>query len=224
MQVGSLSSVSSKDQIAAERQRRVDKETKRYHEAIEGKLTTKEQDRQVFLKTYRDSKGLPKNAKTEMQAMTSPEWKAWQARTDRTERPPSASGKALAERTKQRTMRDAEKTYEKKMAAIEKDWERLEDNKTKKVSWYNFKANRTITNDEMLELRQDAEDELISAKEQADESYLAQLDALGFTPGQPVDYSEQVAGSEFKEGDILINPKTGEKVVGRGGKWVPVPK
>ena len=218
MQIGSQSSVSAKDQIAAERQRRVDKETKRHHEAIEGKPTTKERDFQTFYKAYRESKRLPRNAKIEMQARQE---FAKLRRTDRTEKPPSASGKALAERTKQRAMRSAEKEYEKKIATLEKDWQK---DPYQEGNWFNYKTAESISNADYLALRKDAEDELNAAKEQADESYLAQLDALGFTPGQPVDYSEQVAGSEFKEGDILINAKTGEKVVGRGGKWVPVPK
>ena len=134
-------------------------------------------------------------------------------------KPASQAGKALAERTKQRAMREAEKTYEKKITAIEKDWQREGD------AWFNFKTGEQISNDEYLALRQEAEDELIAAKEQADESYLAQLDALGFEPGQPVDYRTQVpGGAQAGEGRIAVNPQTGEKVVQRGGKWVPVPK
>ena len=134
-------------------------------------------------------------------------------------KPPSQAGKALAERTKQRAMREAEKTYQKKMAAIEKDWQREGD------IWFNFKTGEQISNEDYLALRKGIEDELISAKEQADESYLAQLDALGFEPGQPVDYRTQAEKpTAAPQEQTAVNPQTGERVVYRGGKWVPVPK
>ncbi len=150
------------------------------------------------------------------------------APAEKKEKPPSASGKALAERTKQRAMQAAEKEYRKEIVAIEKDWRSQVDEKTGQRNWYNFKDELTISNDEMLALRQMAEDELISSKEQADESYLAQLGALGFEAGAPVNYrnpareagAPQQVPRVYKEGDTAINKQTGERLIFRGGQWV----
>jgi len=121
----------------------------------------------------------------------------------RTEKPPSQSGKALAERTKQRAMERAEDEYRKKLKALEKDWEYepegVDDEGNVVGLWFQRQSGLKITNDEMLELRQQAEEDLISDKEQADESYLAQLEALGFEPGEPVDYRKQRGGRKGQD-------------------------
>ncbi|KKK88759.1 hypothetical protein LCGC14_2739910, partial [marine sediment metagenome] len=121
----------------------------------------------------------------------------------RAEKPPSQGGKALAERTKQRAMERAEDEYRKKLKALEKDWEYepegVDDEGNVVGLWFQRQSGLKITNDEMLELRQQAEEDLISDKEQADESYLAQLEALGFEPGEPVDYRKQRGGRKGQD-------------------------
>ncbi len=229
LQMGALSSTSSKDQIAAERQRRVDKETKAYREAQLKKPTARQAEFADFYKAYRESKGLPKNAKVEMQARNA---FANLRRAPSTDKPPDPKVKIRAQESKDRAMTNAVKAYSKKIDAIEKDWQPQETGigtNNYKKEWYNFKANRTISDEEMLELRQEAEDELIAAQEQADLSYLEKLAAAGFEPGQPVDYRAQAEARRAKrvaapQEPRAVNPQTGEEVVFRGGKWVPVPK
>lgn len=158
------------------------------------------------------------------------------------EKPPSASGKALAQRTKTRAMAVAEKDYLKKIALLEKDWADEVNEETGERKWFHTSIARSgeeISNDELLLLRQQVEDELILAKEQADESYLAEIEGLGFTAGEPFDYRGQAEGGSptvarpaspvaqgeqqpYKEGDTVINEQTGERLVLRGGQWVPI--
>jgi hypothetical protein len=67
-------------------------ETEEKREAEKAKRTTKQKEFQSFLKNYRETKNLPRNAKTEMQARLSPEWKAWQGKAAATPFAAFASG------------------------------------------------------------------------------------------------------------------------------------
>ncbi|KKN66885.1 hypothetical protein LCGC14_0466600 [marine sediment metagenome] len=66
MRVGALSSTSAKDQIAAERQRRVDKETRRHQREMEKPAS--EREFQAVYPAWLEAKGLKKNGKVEIQA------------------------------------------------------------------------------------------------------------------------------------------------------------
>lgn len=163
------------------------------------------------------------------------------ARARLTEKPPNPRDKVVAQRTKDRAMARAVENYSKKIDALENTWvsEVAPAKEGGERTWFNIKTGARISNEEYLAKRREVEDELISAQEQADLSFLAQIEAAGFEPGLPVDFraqararrgqpvttpEEATAAQTLKEGDILVNHETGERIVLRGGKWVPVPR
>ena len=165
--------------------------------------TTKQKEFQSFYKNYRESKGLPKNARVEMEARISPEWKAWQGRTARTEKP---SARDLSGR--EATLVEDEAVRALQAAGDDAD---------RAVEIVNQSAN--IPARLKAKVRQRIRERVrpgAGAPSDIDElrGLLTGAGAAGRT----------ITRQESAEGRTAINPETGEKVVYRGGKWVPVPK
>ena len=92
---------------------------------------------------------------------------------------PSASGKALAERTKQKAVKNATKAHRKRMDSLRSDWQKDGD------TWFNFKTSGQMTDAEMEELKVQYQNDLSDDIEDAEDAYDSQLVALGFDVEAP---------------------------------------
>lgn len=156
-------------------------ETERHNRAMEGKPPASEAAFQAFYKPWLESKGLERRADYELKARK--EFRAHYQPRGTTPKPPSASGKALAERTKQRAMQRAEDAYRKKIAKL-KEWQ--PDSMSDPGLFYNQRG-ESMNLSEYMALKKLAEDERAADQELAEESYADQLEALGFDPGEASD-------------------------------------
>lgn len=162
------------------------------------------------------------------------------ARARLTVKPPDPKVQIRAQEIKDRAMTRAAENYLKRIDALEKTWiqDTTPPEEGGRGEWINRNTGVRINNQEYLAKRREAEDQLISSQEQADLSFLEKLETAGFEPGLPVDFRAQArarrgqspttpeaaAAQTFEEGDIFVNHETGERIVLRGGKWVPAPR
>ncbi|KKL81854.1 hypothetical protein LCGC14_1990580 [marine sediment metagenome] len=118
----------------------------------------------------------------------------------RAEKPPDPKVKIRAQEAKDRAMTRAVENYSKKIEALENAWQSVEESPEEggKRTWVS-RTGGVISNEEYLEKRREVEDELISAQEQADLSYLEKIETAGFEPGLPVDYRAQARARQGKK-------------------------
>ncbi len=165
-------------------------------------LTTKEKDFQAYYKAKREAEGLPRNAKIEIQ--TRQEF-AKLGRTARTEKP---SARDLSGR--EATLVEDEAVRALQAAGDDAD---------RAIEIVNQSANIPARLKAKVRQR-------IRERERPGAGAPSDIDELRglLTGGGATGSTGTVNRQTFKEGDVVVNPETGERLVVRGGKWVPVPK
>ena len=216
-----LSALTTKQFYDREDKKLTREATAEHRQAQLDKPTTKEQDWRSYWavrKKELQAEGVKINGKVERI-----ERDRYAARG---ERGPSKTGAQVAVRRRASAISKATSDYRKKLAAREKNWLRSDTG----TGWYHEDTYEEITNAEYERLAKQYREEFEDDKRRAYDAYEDELLAGGHEiPGGARGASAAAlsahgpAAGAYREGQVLVNPQTGAKVVLRGNQWVPAP-